>query len=474
MLSKSGETIPTTEGMKKWSKENILMILKEHKNLILFLIIFIISKLYFLQLPFYWDEAWSYLPAIKSILDNGFSIKPELLKGHPPVFYFLAAIFAKVFGFNVFSLHSFALLISCYCLISFYQLCSIFLEKRIAFLVTILLALQSVIFVQSTMVLPEIMLLSFFLQTQIAGFQNNWKKYSIAGVLLVLTKETGLVIYGLSSIIFLFQKKINFSNFKYLLFPPIAFGLFIIYNYLVESWFLYPTHVSLFHFDENVLKSIEGFFSFIFIAQGRNVLTISILVFLGYLAIKKYLVDSEKLIALLSILVGYTLFSAFNFYSPRYMIVAVAILVLIFGLIIHQLSFSKKIKGSIFLVVILASFWGLIFDKKENDYSLGFADAVSVQKEAIQFLGNELDFSSEIYCGFLSSYYINENYMAYNKTNLRANTTFNHQSYILISSNETEYLEGINLTDYSFLKGFGDDKIWVKIWKLNTKSTGSI
>lgn len=446
------------------------MILKEHKNLVFLLAIFIISKLYFLHLPFYWDEAWSYIPAIKSILDNNFIVQPELLKGHPPLFYFSAAVFAKIFGLNVFSLHTFSLLITCFCLLSFYQIGIYFFKKNEALFLTVLLAVQPVFYVQSTMVLPEILLLSFFLQMIITAFQNRWKKYAFAGVLIVLTKETGLIIFGITTAIFVFQRKISWSNFYYLFFPIIAFSLFMCYNYFMESWFLYPTHIGLFHFDVKTLKALEGFFSFIFIAQGRNILTFLIVIIGTYLVVKKQFNNVKHLFMLFLVLFGYTLFSGFNFYSPRYMMVSVAILVLIFGLLVNQLILFNQLRNLFFLLSIVGSFWGLAFDIKENDYSLGYAKAVNTQKNAVQFLANEITDSEEVFCGFLSSYYINEKYLGYNETKLKASTSYSEQAFVLISSNESEFLDKINLDDYMLLENFGDDKIWVKIWKRKANS----
>src|SRR4051812_16040636 len=78
---------------------------------------FILFKIPHLYLPFYWDEAWVYAPAIKIMSQQGLSMLPgaipvEYSRGHPLFFHFLGSGWIKLFGDNNFSVHCFALLIS--------------------------------------------------------------------------------------------------------------------------------------------------------------------------------------------------------------------------------------------------------------------------------------------------------------------------------------------------------------------------
>ena len=62
----------------------------------LMLLLFLLYKLPFMALPYYYDEAWPYAVAIRTVHANGLSLlptalDPELSRGHPVMFHFLGA-----------------------------------------------------------------------------------------------------------------------------------------------------------------------------------------------------------------------------------------------------------------------------------------------------------------------------------------------------------------------------------------------
>ena len=64
--------------------------------LILATIAFIIFKIPHLSMPYCWDEAWVYGPAVRMMAENGLGLLPDALpvhysRGHPLLFHFLAA-----------------------------------------------------------------------------------------------------------------------------------------------------------------------------------------------------------------------------------------------------------------------------------------------------------------------------------------------------------------------------------------------
>jgi len=92
---------------KVWSKYFIILLI----------LVLILLKLSWLNLPFYWDEAWSYAMAIFDMANNGPTIIPGhadnlLTRGHPLFFYFIASSWLVIFGKTVVSAHIFALFIS--------------------------------------------------------------------------------------------------------------------------------------------------------------------------------------------------------------------------------------------------------------------------------------------------------------------------------------------------------------------------
>ena len=77
-------------------KKNIHLI-----TVILAIIAFIIYKMPHLSLPYYWDEAWVYGPAVRLMEQTGLSLLPDALpvyysRGHPLLFHFLGASWIKI------------------------------------------------------------------------------------------------------------------------------------------------------------------------------------------------------------------------------------------------------------------------------------------------------------------------------------------------------------------------------------------
>jgi hypothetical protein len=65
------------------------------------------------QSAFFWDEAWGYAPALKSMAQAGPSLLPgsistDLSRGHPLLFHFLGGVWIKIFGETNLSLHAYA------------------------------------------------------------------------------------------------------------------------------------------------------------------------------------------------------------------------------------------------------------------------------------------------------------------------------------------------------------------------------
>ena len=75
---------------------------------------FVGTKAAYLSLPYYWDEAWVYAPAIHKMHASGPSLLPDnistsLSRGHPLMFHFLGSLWLSVFGPSRESSHAFVL-----------------------------------------------------------------------------------------------------------------------------------------------------------------------------------------------------------------------------------------------------------------------------------------------------------------------------------------------------------------------------
>src|SRR5579863_8345635 len=85
--------------------------------LLILVLVFIIIKFCTLNTPFFWDEGWVYGPAIREMAKNGISLMPDALsdtysRGHPLLFFVAGAIWVKLFGSTLFTMHLYALTIA--------------------------------------------------------------------------------------------------------------------------------------------------------------------------------------------------------------------------------------------------------------------------------------------------------------------------------------------------------------------------
>src|SRR4051812_20266565 len=85
--------------------------------MLMVLLVFVCFKIPHLFYPFYCDESWVYVRAVKTMVENGPSLMPGCIpdncaRGHPLLFHFLCSLWIKCFGSSNVAVHSFALLTS--------------------------------------------------------------------------------------------------------------------------------------------------------------------------------------------------------------------------------------------------------------------------------------------------------------------------------------------------------------------------
>ncbi|MEM6261676.1 MAG: glycosyltransferase family 39 protein [Bacteroidota bacterium] len=254
--------------------------------------ILIASRWPALNIPYFWDEAWVYVPAVKAMAQNGPSMLPsvipdDLSRGHPLLFHFLGGIWIKVFGAGFVSLHGFALTISCCLLFAVYLLGRTFFSPIVGLFTAILLGIQPVFQAQASMVLPEVMLALWSVLCVYHYLKGNAGGYIIFGAALALTKETGLVLIGIlglwTLVDFLVIRKmrlLSWETIRPLLILSVPFGVvsaFFILQYATLGWLFYPGHTDLLVKDFGVFEEkVIFFYRFLFEEQGRYVMTITL------------------------------------------------------------------------------------------------------------------------------------------------------------------------------------------------------
>lgn len=167
-------------------------------------------KFPFLGLTYFWDESWSYAIAIHKMAVGTpcllpSCLPPELSRGHPLLYYFINAIVAKIFGFSPFLMHTFSLLIASFFILAFYFMLLRFSNPVFALLGSLLLMAQEVFIVQSSFMLPEVLISFLMMTTLFFLVTDRIFLYLISATLLVLTKESGLVVAMATGIVYASQ-----------------------------------------------------------------------------------------------------------------------------------------------------------------------------------------------------------------------------------------------------------------------------
>lgn len=224
---------------------------------LLVMLLFVVYKLQHLSLAYYWDESWPYVPAIMHMHHHGISllpsaIPPDLSKGHPLFFHALASSWSAIFGTSHIAMHSFALCISVVLSMVLYEVCNRLYGKRVAIMAIIVLFTQVPIIVQSSFVLPEILLSLLVVATLYSYVRRRYMWTAALLAALVLTKESGLVlglIIGADTTFAIITGKARGKEAVWqtlsLLLPLVCIVGFFLYQHRVNGWYFYPEHIDM-------------------------------------------------------------------------------------------------------------------------------------------------------------------------------------------------------------------------------------
>ncbi len=306
-----------------------------------------------LHLPFFWDESWVYMPAIRTMAEKGPSIMPgsidaDLYTGHPLLFYCMASAWIKFWGYSLPIAHSLPLIISLLLVISVFYITKQFTQNAaLGFAASLLLSVQPIFLTQSTFLLIEVWLGLLFVWAFYFHIKQQWFAMTIVAVLALLSKESAFTLIpalGLLTLYSLFKKELTLKQFtgvaSLLIVAFVAgFSFFVIQKFKL-GWYFFPRHANWINFDEAWFK-FKGTLYSIFISQGRVIYFSLVLVTLIWALVKtknRWNHTQQKfIIASLIFTFGFITFASINFISARYLFGALPLLLIssifCFGLI---------------------------------------------------------------------------------------------------------------------------------------------
>ncbi len=492
------------------------------------MIAFVIIKWTAMSLPYFWDEAWSYIPAIVNMAQEGPCLYPgcidvELYRGHPLLFYFLGASWMKLFGDSLTAMHAFALTISLLTIVSFYRLTLLFVAPRWAFFSVLLLLLQEVFFVQTSFILPEVLVVLLMVLSIYHYLSDHKYAFLIFAGLLGLTKEIGLIIiFGFILTHLLRKRRIN-ADSLWVTLAVLPVAIFYVIQKIKFGWIFFPLHVSLTDF--SILKLFSNsrlIFEFLFLEQGRQYVLILLLLLIIFRIIKTYkdeglviklisyvanialifiapfigavftllilsrdfklIVKPEgvqqtglKLFLVLFILLAF--FCSANFLMLRYLLVMFP-LVLLPVVLFFQALIPKGTKYSVAMMVVTSAVFlgSFVYNFKtrgwHDDASLNYTNIVKVHQEVVAYCEMKTWHKQKINTHFLLHQNLTKQEIGY----LRS-MPFDSVSYepnnlsdgeIVIFSNlelnETKYSSIKNNPDYHLDHRFERNKAWSEIY----------
>jgi 4-amino-4-deoxy-L-arabinose transferase and related glycosyltransferases of PMT family len=380
-----------------------------------------------LSLPYFWDEAWSYIVAVRKMAEAGPSLLPgavpiDYCKGHPQVFYFLSGSWFNLFSGGIWSMRFFALIVSVGLLIAFYFGLRKISNQSIAAMGVVLLGVQSMFLAQSIMILPEMMLSLFLILAFFAFVRSNYLLFALWSAFMISTKETALifaVVFVVCYFVFVSGKENKesfcFRNLFLIFIPIIAYLVFLVMHRWAFGSFFYGEHLGYINCQWDVVwKKLGSAFVTVFVHYGRLAITLFLIGSAIFLIWKKIEIRNKRaLFALAMLIPAYLIFLSFNFYSPRYTLTLVVLAILVFALLLDSIQVSASVKWAFSIVTTLVCLFYSVNGKREIDIDLGYVEVVEVNRQIVKYCEENNFYDQPIAASFNMNFALKDNRLGF-------------------------------------------------------------
>ncbi len=455
--------------------------------LLIAIIFVVIIKIPHLSLPYSWDEAWSYLPALIKMVENGPSLISGSIpilysKGHPLFYYFLNSGWVKLFlgdMSNIALARIFPLLVSIVLLIALFVIARKHFSPMVANFSVVLLSVQSLFLAQASLVLPEMLLTLLLLLSFHFFVSGKFGWYAITASLMVITKETGLVFAGVFGVFYLIENKIfipgkdNFAKLFLLTVPLWIFGIHLLLNFRASNTFFFNEHLDYITFDfVQIKRVIKSSTAILFMRYGRNVISGVVIISILIILFRKEKLNHLKYLILISVqIVSLILFTSINFYTYRYMLPAFPIFIIL-GILLFEQAIRKNVYRNVLIAVMVAApLYFTITKKGKSDIDLGYASYLPLQKEMVVFCEQQNWYDKNFATEFNMIMAMRDPFTGYHTTSkgfkvdyLPELEDFDIDIVILDSTGEWTELPGDQKDKFSLIKRFENKNDWGEIY----------
>ncbi len=359
------------------------MFFKNRWPLLLILVIFISFKVPHLFYPYYWDESTMFAPGCIAMYLHGPSVMPGAIDisfahGHPLFFFAAFAVWINIFGHSYFAMHCFALLISLLLIMLVYEAGLKFFTPKTAIISVLLLILYPPFFVQSSFVLPDIMIALLFFSGIYFYASRKYILTALCLTMLCYTKESAIVlaiILFIDALRFLFNKNVAIKQRLFAcasVFVPVILGLlFYIIQKHNKGWYIAPLARSS-HPDftlGNASYWLRFCLDLMFRLNNRYIFFLFLLLLSLAATIKQRSVKYAFL--LLPAILLYFL-NIDHSYGVNYEIALLVVFICLVSLSVYFLGYNKKDNRQKFIVLITVFFIAYLYYLAIFDFQLRY------------------------------------------------------------------------------------------------------
>ena len=361
--------------------------------------IVLLAKAPTLQVPYHWDEMGAYVEPAHWLSQRGlWQVLPGWhpagkFFGHPPGIYFPLAALYQVFGPTVWVSHLFAASFGFLGVYYTYLLGSYLFNRKTGVIAGLLLFGCPVYFAQTGLVLGDVPVTAFGVMCVYYGLRKKYLGYVICSVIMVLMKETSmLIIFCLLWYLYFSHKGppgVYVTLLKYAV-PLLALGLFFAAQKIATGSMLdnayFDSH-PLISYDIRFLGN-KFFYVGGWIALEQNRWILSIIIMLDLLRRGKSFWIKPYYLFLL-VLIFYLGAFTLVFFLPRYILAVLPYLCLAGARSITSLARDLKLQGAL-AVLVLGGFSSSLYGHRPgyggHDSDMQYLDVVAVNRQVCQYV----------------------------------------------------------------------------------------
>ena len=374
--------------------------------------LFFWHKYPFFSLPYFLDEMGVYIQSVYHMASHQIrlapdAVPPEFSRGHPLLFSWIYAWPFRFFGYTKESVHALSWGITAILALSIYFHTLKLSSAGSALIALVVFLIQPVVLAQSTLVLPEMFHALLFFLAYLALFYNRYLLYFFITSGALLVKESGLILVASA-----FAWRVVHLRGTYkemirqgcvILSPLIVFFAWFIWQKKLLGWYFFPLHLDLMKWSfSNALSQMQQGFDFLFLSQGRRLITQASLILLAVSLLQGYRSRlAQHLFPFFWLLAATLAFVSVNFFMHRYFLLLFPLWSVFVGLSFYPLRKHLLIIISVLVMFLWNVFPHINSGKFTYDIDYSFRDNLMLQQKAYHVITDNVKTGDTLYTSFL-------------------------------------------------------------------------